>query len=337
MKSFAFGRFALSISAALAFLAACGGSQLPSNTPAVIPQSNASGSHVVRGGSWMLPEAKAGNLLYVASYDTGNVYVFSYPQLKQIGELASVNTHALGECVDLVGDVFITTQSSSEVGTIFEYAPGGSEPIAELSDPGTPQDCSVDTVTGNLAVANVNDPNNPSGQGDVAIYKNAQGSPTMYINPNMLTMYYCGYDTHGNLFVDGRNASEAFAFSELPKQSDLFANISLNETMKSPGAVKWDGNYITIGSRQESPWGPLLVYRLQISGDTGAVVGTTKLASRNNRHEGVYWIQGSKIISTYNKNYTDVGYWLYPMGGKVRRSAKSVGELLAGVAVSVTK
>jgi hypothetical protein len=42
MKTFAVSRYALSISLAVAFLAACGGSQPPIGAPGAMPESNAS-------------------------------------------------------------------------------------------------------------------------------------------------------------------------------------------------------------------------------------------------------------------------------------------------------
>jgi len=46
-------------------LAACGGSQTPIGAPGAMPQSRAIATHAQHGGSWMLPEAKGRDLLYV--------------------------------------------------------------------------------------------------------------------------------------------------------------------------------------------------------------------------------------------------------------------------------
>ena len=74
-----------------------------------------------------------------------------------------------GECSDSHGDVFITDAFGSN---IQEFAHGGTTPIANLSDVGEEASgCAVDSVTGNLAVTNYY-------PGNVAIYKNAEGTPT---------------------------------------------------------------------------------------------------------------------------------------------------------------
>jgi hypothetical protein len=54
MKSLDFGRYALSVGAAAAWLAGCGESQ-PIGAPGAIPQSRAIATRPERGGSWMLP------------------------------------------------------------------------------------------------------------------------------------------------------------------------------------------------------------------------------------------------------------------------------------------
>jgi hypothetical protein len=132
--------------------------------PGAMPQSRAISMHAERSGSWMLPEATSENLLYVSSSSgfSGIVRVYSYPHGRRVGALTSL-TYAGGECVDSAGDVFIVEFSgpSSAGSTVYEYAHGGSTPIATLADPGSGFGCAVDPTTGNLAVANTSDASNP--------------------------------------------------------------------------------------------------------------------------------------------------------------------------------
>ena len=67
---------------------------------------------------------------------------------------------------------------SSGVGEMLEYPHGGKTAITTLSDPQTPAACAVDPTTGNLAVAN-SDGNGPY-YGELAIYGDGQGQPTLY-------------------------------------------------------------------------------------------------------------------------------------------------------------
>jgi hypothetical protein len=82
----------------------------------------------------------------------------------------------VGACADANGDVFIVESLS-----INEYAHGGTQPIATLSDPsGYGFGCAVDPTTGNLAV--VNDGSRYIST-DVLIYHNASGEPVGYPVP----------------------------------------------------------------------------------------------------------------------------------------------------------
>src|ERR1700734_1697106 len=121
MKNITLGRRALSLGAAAALLAGCGGSQPPIGAPGAVPQRRAIATHAERGGSWMLPEAKGKDLLYVSSDSNGSVDVYSYPQLKRVGKLSRLNSAAAGECIDKMGDVFITTSNEQNSSTIYEY------------------------------------------------------------------------------------------------------------------------------------------------------------------------------------------------------------------------
>ena len=62
MKSLGLSRYALAIGAASALLAGCGGSQPPIGAPGAMPQSRATTTQARHGKSWMMPEAKRGEL-----------------------------------------------------------------------------------------------------------------------------------------------------------------------------------------------------------------------------------------------------------------------------------
>jgi len=67
MKGLDFGRYALGSCAAVALLVGCGGSQPPIGAPGAMPQTMATAARFDRGNSWMLPEAKSSDLLYVST------------------------------------------------------------------------------------------------------------------------------------------------------------------------------------------------------------------------------------------------------------------------------
>ena len=131
MKSLGLSRYVLTLGAATALLAGCGESQPPIGALGAMPQSRAITTHLDRGKSWMLPEAKRESLLYVST-DNSGVFVYAYPSGTLVGMLYEGITSPQGMCVDKKGDIFIA--NSIDSGDIVEYAHGGSSPIAYLYD-----------------------------------------------------------------------------------------------------------------------------------------------------------------------------------------------------------
>jgi DNA-binding beta-propeller fold protein YncE len=292
---------------ALALLVACGGgtgSLAGSQQSAALPLS----IHADRAPSWISPDAKKKQLLYVSSVLTDDVYVYTLPGGKLSGTLTAFQL-PYGLCSDEKGNVWIVNDGNAEV---VEYAHGGTSPIATLSDPGVyPYGCSVDPTTGNLAVTNAY--TTGSGAGGVSIYAGAKGAPKTYQDPAIFYFRFCGYDDKGNLFVDGWNSSETqVELAELHKGKTSFKSIALNESIENPGGVQWDGKYIAVGDVDKS-----VIY--QISGDS--VVGTTTLTGANFVNQ--FWVapgtkdhpQGTKVVAP-SQDGGAAGIYAYPAGGE---------------------
>lgn len=263
--------------------------------------------------------AKREDLLYVSD-DSSKVYVYSYPKGQLAETLSGLNAPA-GECVDAVGDVWITEYSSAEV---VEYAHGGTQPIAVLSTPDQPSGCAVDLATGDLAVAG----------SALAVYKSAKGEPTEYADSNFPYYMYCTYDGTGNLFADSYGATSGI-IAELPKGGSQLETIALNESLLT-NSMQWDGSDISIvgrvstalvrgGSRVHSAHGaergPLQVYRVSVSGSSGTIVGKVLLKNPIDKHPvpgWQFWISGNKIIGPdpYRlERQPEMLSWQYPAGG----------------------
>jgi hypothetical protein len=276
------------------------------------------------GRSWMASDAMRSDLLYISDANANVVDVFSYPQLKPEGKLTGFNG-PWGECVDKHGNVFIANDNAYQ---ILEYAHGGTQPIATLSDPGYyPRGCSIDPTTGNLAVANI--VNTSLGEGNIAIYKNAKGNPsTYYADSHVFNVYSCGYDSSGNLFIDGENeGSSSFAFAELASGARKFTNITLNQPIKSAGGLQWDGKYVAVGDQYTN------IYQFSIHGKTGTKVGTTPLNGAGRDAE--FWIKGSNVIVP-DSDKLHVAIWDYPAGGSAEQRVKGF-QYPIGATVSVAK
>jgi hypothetical protein len=312
---------------AVCTFAGCGGSQ-------VAPTGMTGAASATHGKSWMLPEAKSEDLLYVSNF-YGDIYAYSYPSLQLVGEL-EVNAATQGLCVDKDGDVFVPAWNGklSATSWVYEYAHGGTQPIATLNDADAAAlSCSVDPTTGNLAVVNYF----ASGSefGNVEIYPDASGSPTKYYPFSNNTPEWATYDDGGNLFVDGRN-EYGYQLAELPSGSSEFSLVTLNKSILMFG-LQWNDGYLIIAGDGGSKFGPEYIYRVQVSGSYGTIVGTTTLKSRHNEAAGLaqYWIQGNRIIGAGGGPHyaRTLQVWRYPEGGKPINRVNHLGAV--GVVLSV--
>jgi hypothetical protein len=311
-------RLALSASVGAALLAACGGRQLPIGAPGAMPQSSAITSHMERGGSWMLPEAKSDDLLYVSDFGYLGVHVLTYPQGRSVG---AIQVYGLGLCVDHLGDVYVVV--NGQEGEIVEYSHGGSEPIKTLNDDGpygeqySPHGCAVDLKTGNLAVTN-----GDSMYNNVALYRKAQGPPAFYSIPFIGQAWFCGYDDRGNLYADGERYGE-FKLAELPFHGNRFKQIHLDQKMEGAGGVEWERGYLAVGDSQTGN-----IYHVHVNGSKGTVIGSTSLSGSDVVWQ--FWIQGSKVIGP-SEYGADVGIWKYPAGGNPIKTLYGFANPVAAV------
>ena len=224
MKNLDFGGYAFSIGLAAALLAGCGGSQpvigaIPSGAGRLAPSGSgyqtifqfSGGTGGGAPASWVLPEAKSDDLLYVS--DEQGVHIFSYPKGQEVGDLG---VGGYGLCSNRAGDVFITDET---VGHVYEFAHGATQPLKTLYDNTidfNPVDCSVDPTTQNVAVSAADSPY-------VVIFPDAEQQPQVYAVAMQHTdMYSCAYDSHGDLFVDQLYDDKGNQYiAELPKASSV--------------------------------------------------------------------------------------------------------------------
>ena len=143
MFTLGLSRYALAIGAASALLAACGGSQgqgvgASGVTPETVPSASRR-AHQASGSNGELVYVVTDKAVLMASYPDGQI-VGSIPFYSLAGNVCSDPRN---------GNVFIP-----EGYAIYEYAHGGTVPIATLSVPNgydAQGGCSVDPMTGNLA------------------------------------------------------------------------------------------------------------------------------------------------------------------------------------------
>jgi hypothetical protein len=341
MRSLGLGGYALCSCVAAALLAGCGGSQPPIGTPGALPQTSMIATHADRSGSWMLPEAKGDDLLYVVTDATKKnaVRVYSYPQGKLVGAVSGLSGKPIGLCSDKTGDVFVTQSDGPSAGFVSEYAHGSTTPMETLSDPDYPQQCSVDPSSGNLAVVNYR-------PGNVAVYAGARGTPAIYDAPTMTNVVFCTYDDKGNLYVSGDDASR-LAFAKLAVGDTQLTDFT--ETANFYGKVapvQWDGWYLSIGN-SVYPYvdsKSYFIYRVRVFGSRGKVVHTSKLLLTGGKWFSVvfsFWIQGKRIIlpmlaqTRFHQPPGQVTFWKYPAAGSRVKTIPNVGKSPWTVTVSL--
>jgi hypothetical protein len=315
-----------SLAVALIMLAGCGGSQRTIGILGAMPQTSAIATHAERDGSWMLPEAKSDDLLYVSNSD--NVTVYSYATNKLVGELKGF-FNSVGLCVDANGDVFVTNENP--VG-VFEYPHGGSKSIATfLTRHVGAIGCAVDPSTGNLAV---------TGNTQYAnVFRPGNAKPRVIKDKGMFYNQFCTYDDHGDLFVNGlANPSQHTPrLAVLLSQGHRFTKINLNAYMYPEGGIQWNGGRLTTLSYTKRNDRAQLI-RFTIAGSNGTKVGVTPL-NKPADLVSQYFITGNTVIvpNLYDSHFLDpeLLFYKYPAGGAPTSQLTKRITAPFGVVVSV--
>jgi hypothetical protein len=305
--------YALSIGAAAALLAGCGGSQPPIGAPGALPQSRAITMYGGNDQSLTLPDAHGRDLLYVTGSST---YLYTYPKGKLVSTF-QVNGFAM--CSNAAGDVFITNAYG-----VAEYPHGSAMQIAFLPGPfGSVRSCSVDPTTGDLAVASAS----TSGFG-IGVYRQDRRHRWHVPRVYPFTQYplACSYDSMGNLFVLASLSDVTFLF-ELPKGGSVFEMLSLRQKITIPGYLQWDGKYLAVDDTRT-----MVIHRFVVKGKLAKQIGLLTVSGAQDI--GNFWIQGRILIGLDGYNQ-DIGFWRYPQGGPPFKKIKATGP--QGATVSVVR
>ena len=348
-------RCASGICAAMAILAGCGGSQSPMLGP-----TGFNGETVARGlaglsthtavragsmnpdhrASWISPELKRSTkpVLFVSDDSTNDVYIYKLPTLKLIGTLTGFSEPE-GECYDTKGNVWITNTGTQQ---IFEYSHKGVPENVLTDSVGYPVGCAWDSTTGNLAVTNYE---SLTSAGSVLVYAHASGSPTGYTNPSQYYYYFAGYDTKGNLFFDGKNATGVFMLSELPKGAAKAHTVGvIGGTIYFPGTVEWytAGNYLIVGDLLCGGAFASCLYRVSIAHKFGTILGKIKLNGYTGK-TACEVVQGTEWNNKfYGSDYqfdcatlpSTTYIWSFPKGKTPLAYSNDIGTQPYGAAVS---
>jgi hypothetical protein len=280
-------------------------------------------AHPDSGPSWMNPGAKASKLLYVSDAGLWDVFVFSYPDATYMGTLSGFD-EPQGECVDKAGDVYIASTGSSQ---IMEYAHGGKKPLRYLSLPGQdPGSCAVDLKSGDLAVTNVIAINN--GPGSVWIYKNATGKPKKYSDRSLARVYFAGYDTMGNLFVDGFDTRGHFQLAKFANEK--FTTIKpKGAKIHFAGAVQYADGSLAVGDQYGNGQNSV-IYQMS---EAGVISGNTQLLSSST---AIQCSIQQKDVACANQGpgTANALFYNYPAGGSPTKTLSGYFSQPVGLTVS---
>ncbi|MGA7092783.1 MAG: hypothetical protein WBX23_02015 [Candidatus Cybelea sp.] len=325
MRSLSFAWITLSISFA-ATLVACGGSQMAPAQQATLPNVRQGAAHDEDVAASMLPQGRAGDLLYISNYSTSAVKVYGWPNLVQTQKLTGF-TFQESLCTDANGDIFVANTNADN---ILEYRHGGKRPVATLADlpKYSPSSCAVDPVSGDLAVTNSVYGSYASQTANLVIFKHAKGTPKPYAISTIYYFYQCGYDAKGNLIANGSNqAGTTVSFAMLPRGSNNLAAVTLDHTFKFPGGIQWDGRHWAIGDQSAT------IYQFDVQGTKGTTVGTTTLSLSDAVYQ--FYILGSRVVAPeYSKGEAQV--FKYPGGGAALTTITHL-HLPQGVAISLAR
>ena len=226
---------ALSTSVAIALLAGCSASQPPIGVPGAMPQGRAIAN--------LVQPLSSVDLIYVGVVTGTDILTYPYGKF-----VASFSNYG-AMCSNLTtGDVFLVGTD-----TIYQYAHGGTQPIATVAAPSGfsfELSCTVEKTTGDLAAVV-----SKGLTSEVAVYPVGKGSPTLLSDTNMAEFDHLGYDDGGNLFALGFGVRTSRLLTELPSGSDTFNDINVKLSGPIGGAVEWDGSYITSASFPEKSCG----------------------------------------------------------------------------------
>ena len=259
--------------------------------------------------SWMQAAVSNADLLYISDGNS-EVTVYRYWRRTLAGLLTGFK-EPKGLCVDAKSNVFVADYGAQQ---IVEYAHGATKPVRTISDaPYDPYDCSIDPLTGSLAVANAG---GSSGEGNIAVYSHLSSKPTYYTDSHLSDFQSCVYDADGNLLVTNgylrRSGSASFAW--LPYGGTKLIDVNVPgptpyNTWQYVQGLQWDGKYFVIDDYST-------LYRYALLKGQAFYVGATYLDIEN---PGLYWIydkdpmqQGTQVVGAAGSS---VEYFAYPAGG----------------------
>ena len=288
-----------------------------------MPQSQLIAQQAARGESWMLPEAKSEDLLYVSDDGDDDVVVYSYPKGKLVGRLTHGISNPQGVCADKNGNVFVTNNSPTE---LIEYAHGEKTPIATLPDGNNGfhiVSCSVDSTSGNLAATNSYGVSYPY-EGTIAVYVGAQGEPRYYSKQSISGFGYCAYDNRGRLLYSAENDNYRTIFGELTHDG-ILKSIKVKQSF-GEAPIGWYRGLLEVGNRNTT------IFQFNVRRRQTVPKGSIGIAGASGYYQFTIF-RGVIIVADFSGG--KILFWPYPAGGSPTKTITQRLRNPFGVVVSV--
>jgi hypothetical protein len=250
----------------------------------------------------MVPDLHASKKFeYVINTYGSYASIFDYPKsVKEIGQISGDGGQGCTNVLYGYGKRIFWNVGGQHQITEYKVP---KTPIKTLSFPFSfPTSCAMNAA-GDLAVGTFYE--SGQGGGDVLIFKNASGSPTVYTTP-LSAEFFDGYDPQGNLFADGFTNS-AFGLVELPKGSSKFERIATSNSVQFPGSVQWDGTYVTVFDQTTNHF-----YQYTISGTKATLKNTITITGSGDCAQ-TWIVKGLVYCGDGGNNGGEV--FKYPAGG----------------------
>ncbi len=255
----------------------------------------------------MSPAAKTASLVvYIADGQEVNAYAYKTHVL--LGQVSVEGSGTL--CSDKSGNIWVSSGSRNGA-EMLEYAPGGTQPIAELfSYPAT--GCAVDPESGDLAVVTWGDSHRKQ---NLEIYHQAQGLPKTYSYAAFQFWNYCAYDNNGNLVIqgyapDGQGGDRIAIYAELQKGHKKLISVNISTTDADGAGIQWDGKYFLVGYNYDNT-----MHRYSVHNGLATEIDEIPIAA-GQLHLNGFWLHHDTLVTdleSINDEY-GVGGFPYPAG-----------------------
>jgi len=260
---------------------------------------------------------------YIFSYYGTYASIFDYPKgTAQIGSIAGDGGQGCTNVLYGYGKKIFWNIGGPTQMTEYKVP---DTPIKTLSTSYSfPSSCAMNT-SGDLAVGILYGQSYSEG-GQVLIFKNGSGTPTVYTTP-LDEEFFNGYDDKGNLFADGFTGDRSgFALVELAKGSSKFVTIKTSNAVQFPGSVQWDGTYLTVFDQLTNQF-----YQYTVSGTTATLKNTIQLTGSSDCAQ-TWIVKGLVYCGDAGNNNGEV--FKYPAGGSPIATFTGNSDLPLGTVAS---